>query len=374
MAKRRTPTARGGERDAADALHPSTPHQARRDRRRRLSLLSSVAGLLAAGAGVIALLVHEPGVPPTAPAESIFSSSSVWRQSVASAPVREDSAVLVADLAEQVAVRYGGIAAFNNNAYSVGFRAVGPNVPRVDVEFYDCQDKGYVPQGVYDGAAHWKDVPIPEDAVAAPGTDRNLTIWSPSTNQLWEFWVAERHGGGWRACWGGRIDNVSSSPGYFDGSFGTTATGLSHAGGMIGIEQVRAGRIDHAMSLNVVEVMDRSIFSWPAQRSDGSDPDGTNTIPEGTRFRLDPDVDVDALGLHPVAAMIARAAQEYGFIVNDRGGAVAVVAEGGPSAQAATGEDPWPELLGTTPPYAVMADFPWDRLQALPFDYGKPAG
>ena len=45
----------------------------------------------------------------------------------------------------------------------------------------------------------------------------------------------------------------------------------------------------------------------------------------GTRFRLDPSVNVDKLQLHPVAKMVARAAQTYGFIVTDQSGAVAVV-------------------------------------------------
>ena len=312
------------------------------------------------------------GLSPLAPAGGLFTSASFWKQSIRTAPLAANSAVMVADLAQQVATRYNGNAAFNDWDYSVGFRTVGPDVAKVDVQFYDCQNKGYVPSGVYDGAAHWRGVPIPKDAVAAPGTDKNLTIWSPSTDQLWEFWVAEKTATGWRACWGGRMDNVSKNPGYFADGFGTTATGLSHAGGMVGIEEVRAGRIDHAISLNVVDAAAWHIFSWPAQRSDGYDPNGTNTIPEGTRFRLDPTINVDTLPLHPITKMIAKAAQEYGFIIQDKGGAVAVVAESGYSAQVATGTNPWTRLENGTPAYALLAGFPWHKLQALPFNYGKP--
>ena len=63
----------------------------------------------------------------------------------------------------------------------------------------------------------------------------------------------------------------------------------------------------------------------PAQRSDGSNR-SDDAIPAGTRLRLDPSVDVADLGLSPVAAMIARAAQTYGFIVTDKSAAVAVTA------------------------------------------------
>ena len=274
----------------------------------------------------------------------------------------------VADLARQVHDNWGGTAAFNNGAYSVGYVAAAQDTPKTLVAFSDCQGKGYVPDDLFNGQKVFVDVPIPADAVAAPGSDKNLTVYSASTDQLWEFWVAEKGPLGWSACWGGRIDNVSTSLGFFSGGLGATATGLSHAGGMVRIQELRAGAIDHAMSLNVITAAAFYKYSWPAQRSDGYDPAGVNPIMEGTRFRLDPAVDVAALQLNPVATMIAKAAQTYGFIVNDKGGAVAVVAEsGGPSV---AGTDPW-SVLGGVPNYKVLEGFPWDRLQALPKDYGK---
>ncbi|MGI4893877.1 MAG: hypothetical protein ACRYF3_02050, partial [Janthinobacterium lividum] len=135
--------------------------------------------------------------------------------------------------------------------------------------------------------------------------------------------------------------------------------------------------------------------SWPAQRSDGGDHAET-AIPEGTRFRLDPSLDLDTLALSPMARMVARAAQTYGFIVTDRSGAVAVTAQSGAAAVttqggaaavttqsgaaavttqggAAAGDGPWPGLLGGVPSYQVMADFPWHQLQALPMNFARPA-
>ena len=34
--------------------------------------------------------------------------------------------------------------------------------------------------------------------------------------------------------------------------------------------------------------------------------------------------------------------------------------------------DPYLALFGKTPAYAILNNFPWDRLQFLPHDYGKP--
>lgn len=301
-----------------------------------------------------------------------FGERSLWRQDITDAPVADDSEDMVAHLAGTVADRYGGVASFNVYQYNNSYYVAEPGTPLVDVSFNDCQDKGYVPEGLLGSDGQFTQVPIPEGAVPSPGTDMALSIYSPETDQLWEFWITEQAAdGSWSACWGGRIDDVSTSPGHFEGSFGATATGLSSTAGMVRLADVRAGRIEHAMSLAIPNPRVYTEYSWPAQRSDGWDTDA-DAVPEGTRLRLDPSLDVAALELHPLAEMIALAAQEYGFIVVDKAGAVAVIAESGAPEEAATGVDPWAEFLAGTPDYEMLADFPWEQLQALPQDYGKP--
>ena len=298
----------------------------------------------------------------------------MWLTDIRSAPVATDSGALVRRLVGTVTDRYGGVAAFNVRRYSNSYYVADADTPRVDVAFDDCQDKGYLPQGLTGRNGQFTDVPIPRGAVPAEGTDKMMSVYAPDSDQLWEFWRIEQSPDGrWRACWGGRIDSASTSPGYFPDPFGATATGLSATGGMVSLADVRSRSIDHALSLVVPDPAGPGRFSWPAQRSDGWDP-APDAVPEGTRLRLDPSVDVDALDLTPVGAMIARAAQQYGFIVVDAGGAVAVVAENGAAEAAATGRDPWDEVLGETPSYLVLEHFPWDRLQALPQDYGRPGG
>lgn len=307
----------------------------------------------------------------TAPVVGVFGLPSFWRTSIRTAPVAPESAAVVADLTKQVSSHYGGNAAFNNGAYSASFYTASPSTPRIDVAFYDCQHKGWTPAILFSGPAHFRSVPVPANAQAAPGTDKELTIWSPSSDQLWEFWQFEKTATGYRACWGGRIDNVSRSRGYFLDGAGATATGLAHAGGMIGVAEAQAGKITHAIELNVIDAATFTKFAWPAQRSDGYDPSGTHLVQEGARFRLDPALDVASLRLHPLAAMIARAAQEYGFVINDKGGAVAVIAEGGQATVNAGGADPWTKLLNGTPSYAMLKGFPWSKLQQIPLGYGK---
>jgi hypothetical protein len=304
----------------------------------------------------------------------VFGPLSEWKRDVSLAPLASNSAAMVAGLAQQVQAHYGG-AAFNVGQYNTTFYVAPPGTVRRDVSFQDCQHKGHVPSQLFSPqrGAHFRQVPIPNDAVPARGTDAELTVWDPVSDQLWEFWKAKKVGAGWQACWGGRIDHVSTSPGYFPDGMGATATGLPNAGGMVGISEAELGQIEHALSLQLVDTDTWKKFSYPAQRSDGYNPGGVrNRIPEGTRLRLDPSLNVDSLPLHPLAKMIAKAAQRYGFIVTDKSGAVAVIAESGAGEKARTGTDPWTALLHGTPSYAIMRNFPWAHLQALPNDYGKP--
>jgi hypothetical protein len=200
-------------------------------------------------------------------------------------------------------------------------------------------------------------------------------VYSPDTDQLWEFWKAkQRDDGSWQACWGGRIDKVSQSEGWFPGFTGTSATGLASSAGAIGIEEAQRGEINHALAIVLPEPAKGHV--WPARRSDGFSLD-VNGIKEGTRLRLDPSVDVDALKLHPIAKMTAKAAQKYGIIVTDKAGAVALVTESGAAVKAKTGVDPWtalrtkPGAAAATPGYAIYDGFPWDKIQVVQEGWGQ---
>lgn len=372
---------RGASEDTRGSHQPS--EAAAPPRRRRWPwVLGAFSAVVVVVAGVVVVQRADgpggatPSVPPTTTASVLpqdypFSARSVWRQDISGAPVADDSAAQVANVVRQVDDHFGGVAAFNVNRFQAAFYTVGPDQATVDVAFDDCQDKGYAAKGLQGEDGQFSNVPIPEDAVPAVGTDGQLTIYSPSSDRLWELWKAQRTSdGGWQACWGGRIDDVSKAQGYFRNGFGASASGLAISGGMVWVDDAKAGVIDHALSLQLMEARHWKTFSWPAQRSDGSTRD-EDSVMEGARLRLDPAVDVDSLGLNPVAAMIAKAAQTYGFIVTDRAGSVAITAEAG--QEQAGDVDPWPGLMDGAESWNVLAGFPWKDLQVLPRDYGKPA-
>jgi hypothetical protein len=226
-------------------------------------------------------------------------------------------------------------------------------------------------------------VPIPDHAEPADGDDAEMTIYQPCTDTLWELGRAwkNRVTGRWHACWGGRIQPVSKWEGIWPYPFGATATGLPFTGGQITAEELVAGEIKHVIGIALYEAADGTIkpgkpgFSWPANRSDGEGCHGTICILEGLRFRLNPDVTDQELGmLHPVGKMIAKAAQKYGFVVWDKAGATSLRAKNPKSfTREEVGEvDPYCELFAPKDQWTVLEGFPWDKLQFLPPNYGRP--
>ena len=152
-------------------------------------------------------------------------------------------------------------------------------------------------------------------------------------------------------------------PGSWPGAkpyWGATATSLPLLAGTIRIAELRSGHIDHALAIAVPHPR-ASTFASPAERTDG-DNTSPSSIPEGAHFRLDPRLDLNKLNLPPATKAIAEAAQRYGIIVRDKTGATVTFFGEDPRP---TGGNPWPSLFGGKLPSAVLARFPWNRLELL---------
>ncbi len=219
-------------------------------------------------------------------------------------------------------------------------------------------------------ASSWQAVPLPSTAQPSAGTDKVLVVWQPSTNRMWEFWRLTSTSIGWAASWGGTIQNVSSNPGVYGPEawpgaqawWGASATSLALAGGLVTLQDLRQGRIEHALAIAIPNVRG-GVYALPAQREDGQS-ENPRSLPEGAHLRLDPTLDLAGLHLPPLTLMIAEAAQRYGIIVRDKAANVAFF-----------GEDPTP--THTNPytgqngyfegkyPNQILSSFPWSHLQVL---------
>jgi hypothetical protein len=318
----------------------------------------------------------------------VFSPQSFWYQPIpANATLNSLSAVYAKNLVAQIVNRYNGTTALNTTSYAAPIyfvQTVGgaktvtwqdgmpiyPVAQTVNVGFNDCQKKGWTDPKLI---AQWQNVPIPAGATEANGTDSEMSIYDISTKTLWDFWIMRQNNGQWTACWGGRIQNTDQSDGIYPNPYGTTATGLPFIGGEISAQELKDGAINHVMGISLPSPAKWPTFSWPADRTDGYNLDNqVNAIPEGTRMRLDPSVNVDALNLTPVGKIIAKAAQKYGFVVWDTAGSVSLRAVNPMTYELAGQADPYPALFGGMAYWQVLQNFPWDKMQFMPNNYGKP--
>ena len=354
---------------------------------------SAIAASGDAVAATVTSTASDDGGSPTAVATQatslsrVFSPRSFWYRPIpADAPLNPKSSIYTQDLLHQIKTHYGTVnlntTSFASPIYYVQTNAgsdavnwvdgtpIYPVGKRVNVGFWDCQNKGRTPHELVE---QWRGVPIPAGATPANGSDSEMSIYDLSTHTLWEFWVTRRVDGEWQACWGGLLRDTMQNPGIFPHPYGATATGLPFIGGEISAEELANGKINHAIGIALVNAANWDEFSWPASRSDGYNPNhAPDRIPEGIRMRLDPSVDVDALNLTPVGRIIAKAAQKYGFVVWDKAGAVSLRMVNPASYELAGLPNPYPALFDNVASYDVLKGFPWSKMQFMPMNYGKP--
>jgi Ca-dependent carbohydrate-binding module xylan-binding len=276
-------------------------------------------------------------------------------------------------------------------------------------------------------------------------TDSEVIVWQPSTDSEWSFWNLQKDSfGAWTAGWGdymGPANTILSAcpPGTLwpypplstalsrstalvqpgnqcasnwdaAGSQGSSASAIPTLMGLIRLSEgyaVNRGEpapIDHAIDFTLpaadvraykdataagqacpyplVPAGQSSNFPWPAQRNDGTSKD-CNSIPEGTRFRLPASLAIDALGLSPFAAAVARAVQRYGMVLTDANGTSSAAVFYGERAQSTGAPDPWrsndgifsrggafnpapaPSADCSSSPKGVFCGFPFSQLQVV---------
>jgi hypothetical protein len=192
-------------------------------------------------------------------------------------------------------------------------------------------------------------------ACASPDGTRTGMEWD-----LWRFNLCDPNtalgkaglakGYWWCARWGGRDSGTDQSPGYptrdwqglpypsvpdpftqpnaaakyEDPLFLATATSLPLGPGEITEADLQAGCICHALGVAVIYPIKGHV--WPAQRDDGW-ASADHAIKEGDRVRLPAGFDCEHRGLTMIGVLVCRAERDYGWVVWDKAGALALRAE-----------------------------------------------
>jgi hypothetical protein len=293
-----------------------------------------------------------------------FESTSFWNEALAeNAPLDPTSASAVAAFDEEIAAQEqsGTGPWINTTSYSAPVYTVPKDEPTVPVTLEELEPRL---------SSAWSEVPLPADAKPAAGTDGILVVWQPSTDQLWEFWRLKHDASGWHAGWGGAIQNVSSASGVYESgawpgarpTWGASASSLSLVGGLISLEDLEQGKINHALEM-AIPTTRASDYSAPAQRSDGKTA-GKLSLPEGAHLRLNPNLDLASLHLPRLTLMLAEAAQRYGIFITDTSTASTFYAQD-PDP---TGSNPYAGSHGYFEgkrPSQLLESFPWSQLELL---------
>lgn len=191
------------------------------------------------------------------------------------------------------------------------------------------------------GNCPWFDaVPIPDNAVPDYEKDAHMAILNKTRTRVWEMgWAKKSAAGTWTAGWGTIYD--LTGPGYNQPGYSSArGSGLPLIGGLIYLDEIKAGAINHALAISYYEP--GPCFVWPASVN-GYTPANPNAMPYGARVQLDPALNLDTLGLSPAAKVIARALQVYGaFIVDRFSSVISLPVE---SFYGKPGPNPWAGIL-----------------------------
>jgi len=273
----------------------------------RARMLALSAALLAGGA----LAAAGQGRPvPGAPKCPVFPRTSHWNQRVDRLPVHARSDAIV----DAVGRSSGAHADFGSGLYQgrpigIPFKVVGGSQKRVPVSFqYSSEsDRGPYPLP--------QNVPI-EGGRGSDG-DRHVIVVDRSRCRLYELFAAYPEQGGrrWRAG-SGAIWSLRSNRLRPSGWTSADAAGLPILPGLARYDEVRRGRIDHALRITVPRT--RRAFLYPA-RHFASSSDDPSLPAMGQRVRLRGGFDASRFPRQ--SRVVLTALKRYGAIVADNGSA-----------------------------------------------------
>jgi hypothetical protein len=202
-----------------------------------------------------------------------------------------------------------GSGTYEGRPIGIPYTTVGKRQRRVPVSFEYADESN---RGRY---------PIPPNAPIEGGRgsdgDRHVLVVDRSRCRLYELFAAYPQNGGasWRAG-SGAVWNLRSNRLRPRGWTSADAAGLPILPGLARYDEVRRGRIDHALRITVPRT--RRAYVYPARHFASSD-DSPNLPAMGQRVRLRRGFDVS--GFPRQSRVVLRALKRYGAFVADNGSA-----------------------------------------------------
>jgi hypothetical protein len=253
-------------------------------------------------------LPASPSPVRDAPHCDLFPKDNHWNIRVDRAPLHPNSDAIIRSIgpADSVHADFGS-GRFEGRPIGIPYTTVSKRQKRVRVsfEYADESDRGPYPIP--------RNAPI-EGGRSADG-DRHVIVVDRDRCRLYELFAAFPRSGGrsWRAG-SGAIWSLKSNRLRPAGFTSADAAGLPILPGLARYEEVRRGRIDHALRFTVSRT--RRAYVYPARHfaSNLTDPD----LPAmGQRVRLKASFDISRYPRQ--SRIVLRALQRYGMILADNG-------------------------------------------------------
>jgi hypothetical protein len=251
---------------------------------------------------VAAIAVPAGAIPPPTTTCPVFPSNNAWHADVSKLPVHARSAAWITSMGGPSRHLHPDFGPSGQPMpYGIPYTVVDGTHPKVPVSFdYDDEsDAGPYPLG--------SDTPIES------GSDRHAIMIDRSTCTLYELYDTHYSPGGSTAG-SGAIWNLNSNALRPAGWTSADAAGLSIFAGLLRLDEVQAGLVDHAIRVTASQT-DRS-YLWPARHQAGAANDPT-LPPMGARFRLK--ASFITSGFRADTQVVLQAMKRYGMIVADNG-------------------------------------------------------
>jgi hypothetical protein len=261
--------------------------------------LSSVATGATASAPTISRLPNTPC--------HVFAGDNYWHADISGLPVNRHSAQWLRHMSPSSRLHpdFGPSYGAQPVPYGIPVTIVGADHAKVRVHFTYGSESDHLryPLG--------PDTRI-EGGKSASG-DRHAIVVDKSTCRLYETWNTRQTSSGWHAG-SGATWLLTSNKLRPDGWTSADAAGLPILPGLLRLDEVKHGYVDHAIRFTT-DLTDRRHI-WPARHDAGSVSNHAYP-PMGARFRLKASFSLN--GYRADTKVVLRAMKTYGLVLADNG-------------------------------------------------------
>ncbi|WP_408096344.1 hypothetical protein ACJVC5_14995 [Peredibacter sp. HCB2-198] len=267
----------------------------------------------------------------------VFSATSPWNTPIGENPVYEPNSAAMMELVKMY-VQQGGYApvlGLNYKQWTAPLHFIDSTTAPKRTVYFDTAKVGYH-EGFHNsvdplGIGEVPNIPMPTSVWPDPKADGHMIMYDTATGTIYEFsrfrWDSTGKALATRVAIFESTSEGTQVP--FDGSRwwmkNVRGSGMPFIGGLIRYTEFQSGEIKHALSMagptNRLKKLASNTWSKElcapmAARTDGWEI-GDNTILEGARIQLNPNLDLDSLNLSADAKVVARALQKYGAFMAD---------------------------------------------------------